>query len=177
MLEEGDIINIDVTPKLNGWHGDTSRMFYVGKVKLKAQKLVEVTYEAMMRGIEIVKPGITTGDIGFAIQSFAEKKNYSIVKDFCGHGLGEVFHAQPSILHFGKPGEGTIIKEGMFFTIEPMINIGGYKVKILSDGWTAVTCDKSLSAQFEHSLGVTKDGYEIFTLSKKNYSHPPYRLK
>ena len=177
MLEEGDIINIDVTPKLNGWHGDTSRMFYVGKVKLKAQKLVEVTYEAMMRGIEIVKPGITTGDIGHAIQSFAEKKNYSIVKDFCGHGLGEVFHAQPSILHFGKPGEGTIIKEGMFFTIEPMINIGGYKVKILSDGWTAVTCDKSLSAQFEHSLGVTKDGYEIFTLSKKNYSHPPYRLK
>ncbi len=175
ILEEGDIINIDVTPKLNGWHGDTSRMFYVGKVKLKAQKLVETTFEAMMRGIEKVKPGNTTGDIGYAIQSFAERKNYSVVRDFCGHGLGEVFHDQPSILHFGKPGEGVKLSEGMFFTIEPMINIGGYRVKILEDGWTAVTCDKSLSAQFEHSIGVTKKGYEIFTLSKNNYLFPPYK--
>ena len=177
ILEEGDILNIDVTPKLNGWHGDTSRMFYVGNVKIKAQKLVETTFEAMMRGIEQVKPGNTTGDIGHAIQSFAEKKNYSVVRDFCGHGLGKVFHDQPSILHFGEKGEGVRLEEGMFFTVEPMINIGGYKVKILNDGWTAVTCDKSLSAQFEHSLGVTKNGYEIFTLSKKNYSFPPYLRK
>ncbi len=177
ILEEGDIINIDVTPKLNGWHGDTSRMYYVGNVKLKAKKLVEVTYEAMMRGIEVVKPGNTTGDIGHAIQSFAEKKNYSVVRDFCGHGLGKVFHDQPSILHFGKPGEGVVLEEGMFFTIEPMINIGGYKVKILADGWTAVTCDKSLSAQFEHSIGVKKDGYEIFTLSKKKFFLPPYKIR
>ena len=174
ILEEGDIINIDVTPKLNGWHGDTSRMFYVGKVKLKAQKLVETTYEAMMRGIEMVKPGNTTGDIGNAIQSFAEKKNYSVVRDFCGHGLGQVFHDQPSILHFGESGEGVKLAEGMFFTVEPMINIGGYKVKILDDGWTAVTSDKSLSAQFEHSIGVTNNGYEIFTMSKKEYLYPPY---
>jgi methionyl aminopeptidase len=149
-------------------------MFYVGNVKLKAQKLVETTFEAMMRGIEMVKPGNTTGDIGHAIQTFAEKKNYSVVRDFCGHGLGKVFHDQPSILHFGKPGEGPTLEEGMFFTIEPMINIGDYKVKILSDGWTAVTCDKSLSAQFEHSIGVTNNGFEIFTLSKKKYTFPPY---
>ncbi len=174
ILQDGDIINIDVTPILNGWHGDTSRMFYVGKVKLKARKLVEITYEAMMRGIEIIKPGNTLGDIGHAIQIFAEKKNYSIVRDFCGHGLGKVFHDQPSILHFGKPGEGQVLEEGMFFTVEPMINIGDYKVKILSDGWTAVTSDKSLSAQFEHTIGVTKNGHEIFTLSKKNYTVPPY---
>ncbi len=173
-LNNGDIVNIDVTPILDGWHGDTSRMYYVGEVKLKAQKLVETTYEAMMRGIEKVKPGNTTGDIGYAIQSFAEKKNYSVVRDFCGHGLGKVFHSPPSILHFGQPGEGVSLREGMFFTIEPMINVGGYKVKVLSDGWTAVTCDKSLSAQFEHSVGVTETGYEIFTLSKKNYLFPPY---
>ena len=174
VLTDGDIINIDVTPKLNGWHGDTSRMFLVGDVKLKAKKLVEITYEAMMRGIEIIKPGRTTGDIGHAIQSFAEKMNYSVVRDFCGHGLGEVFHDQPSILHFGSPGEGVQLKEGMFFTVEPMINVGGYKVKVLSDGWTAVTSDKSLSAQFEHSIGVTKNGYEIFTLSSKKFYCPPY---
>ncbi len=174
ILEKGDIVNIDVTPKLNGWHGDSSRMFYVGKVSLKAQKLVETTYEAMMRGIEQVKPGNTFGDIGYAIQKFAELKNYSVVRDFCGHGLGEVFHDSPSILHYGNQGEGDIIKEGMFFTIEPMINIGDFKVKVLSDGWTAVTSDKSLSAQFEHSIGVTKNGYEIFTLSRKNYNFPPY---
>ena len=161
ILQDGDIINIDVTPILNGWHGDSSRMFYVGKVKLKAKKLVETTYEAMMKGIEIVKPGNTVGDIGHAIQTFAEKNNYSVVRDFCGHGLG-------------KPGEGEELKEGMFFTIEPMINIGDYKVKILSDGWTAVTSDKSLSAQFEHTIGVTKNGFEIFTLSKKNFKFPPY---
>ncbi len=173
-LSEGDILNIDVTPILDGWHGDTSRMFFVGNVKLKARKLVETTYEAMMKGIETIKPGKTLGDIGHAIQSYAEKKNYSIVRDFCGHGLGKVFHDHPSVLHFGNPGEGQVLEEGMFFTVEPMVNIGDYKVKILSDGWTAVTSDKSLSAQFEHTIGVTKDGYEIFTLSKKNYTHPPY---
>lgn len=174
ILKEGDIINIDVTPKLNGWHGDTSRMFYVGKVNLKAQKLVETTYEALMKGIEKVRPGNTTGDIGHAIQNFAESKRYSIVREFCGHGLGEVFHDVPSILHYGKPGEGEVLEEGMFFTIEPMINVGESKVKVLSDGWTAVTSDKSLSAQFEHSVGVTKTGFEIFTMSPKNYKFPPY---
>ncbi len=174
ILKDGDIINVDVTPILNGWHGDTSRMFYVGKVKLKARKLVETTYEAMMKGIEKIKPGNTLGDIGHAIQVFAEKKNYSIVRDFCGHGLGKVFHDQPSVLHFGKPGQGEKLREGMFFTVEPMINIGDYKIKVLSDGWTAVTSDKSLSAQFEHTVGVTKNGYEIFTLSKKKYTYPPY---
>ena len=174
ILSEGDILNIDVTPILDGWHGDTSRMFFVGNVKLKASKLVEITYEAMMKGIETIKPGKTLGDIGHAIQTYAEKNNYSVVRDFCGHGLGEVFHDHPSILHFDKPGEGQILEEGMFFTVEPMVNIGDYKVKVLSDGWTAVTSDKSLSAQFEHTVGVTGNGYEIFTLSKKNYTHPPY---
>ena len=177
ILDKGDIINIDVTPILDGWHGDTSRMFYVGDVKLKARRLVETTYEAMIRGIEKVKPGNTTGDIGNAIQTFAESKNYSVVRDFCGHGLGQDFHSQPSILHFGKPGDGIELKEGMFFTIEPMINAGNYDIKILADGWTAVTCDKSLSAQFEHSVGVTKNGYEIFTLSEKNFQYPPYLSK
>ena len=174
ILNEGDILNIDVTPKLNDWHGDTSRMFYVGEVKLKARKLVETTYEAMLRGIEQVKPGNTTGDIGHAIQTFVEKKNYSVVRDFCGHGLGKDFHSQPSILHFGEAGDGVELAEGMFFTIEPMINAGNFKIKILSDGWTAVTCDKSLSAQFEHTIGVTKNGYEIFTLSEKKFFFPPY---
>ena len=174
VLNEGDIINVDVTVLKDGWHGDTSRMFYVGKVKLKARKLVETTYQAMMKGIETIKPGNTLGDIGYAIQKFAERKNYSIVRDFCGHGLGKVFHDQPSILHFGNPGEGEVLSQGMFFTVEPMINIGDYKVKILSDGWTAVTCDKSLSAQFEHSIGVTHNGYEIFTQSQKKYTFPPY---
>ena len=177
ILNKGDIINIDVTPILDGWHGDTSRMFYVGDVKLKARRLVETTYEAMIRGIEKVKPGNTTGDIGNAIQTFAESKNYSVVRDFCGHGLGKDFHSQPSILHFGKPGDGIELKEGMFFTIEPMINAGNYDIKILADGWTAVTCDKSLSAQFEHTVGVTKNGYEIFTLSEKNFQCPPYLSK
>ncbi len=174
-LVNGDIINIDVTVIVDGWHGDTSRMFYVGdKVSTKARLLVEATYEAMMRGIELVKPGTTLGDIGHAIQSFAEGKRYGVVRDFCGHGLGQVFHMAPSVLHFGQPGEGVVLQEGMFFTIEPMINVGDWRVKVLNDGWTAVTKDRSLSAQFEHSLAVTADGYEIFTQSPKGWTLPPY---
>lgn len=164
-LVEGDIMNLDVTVILNGWYGDTSRMFTVGKIGIRAAKLIDVTYEAMMRGIEVVKPGATLGDIGYAIQNYAEKNGFSVVRDFCGHGLGQVFHTAPNVLHYGKAGEGLVLEEGMFFTIEPMINAGKWAVKVLEDGWTAVTKDKSLSAQFEHSLGVTKDGYEIFTLS------------
>ncbi|HLI22449.1 MAG TPA: type I methionyl aminopeptidase, partial [Stellaceae bacterium] len=174
-LEEGDIVNIDVTPILDGWHGDSSRMYLVGdKVPLKARKLVEVTYEAMMRGIAAVKPGATLGDIGHAIQSFAEANRFSVVRDFCGHGTGRVFHDAPSVVHFGRPGEGAKLREGMIFTVEPMINAGRYEVKILSDGWTAVTKDKSLSAQFEHTIGVTATGCEIFTLSPKGLHQPPY---
>ena len=163
-LESGDILNIDVTVILEGWHGDTSRMFAIGKTPFKAQKLIETTYEAMMRGIEVVRPGTHTGDIGHAIQSYTEAKGFSVVRDFCGHGLGRVFHTTPEILHYGNPHTGVELKEGMFFTIEPMINAGRYEIKVLSDGWTAVTRDKSLSAQFEHSLGVIATGYEIFTL-------------
>lgn len=163
-LQAGDIMNIDVTVILDGWHGDTSRMFAIGKIPLKAQKLIDVTYEAMMRGIETIRPGAHLGDIGYAIQSYVEAKGFSVVRDFCGHGLGRVFHADPNVLHFGKSHTGDEIKEGMFFTVEPMINAGRYDIKILSDGWTAVTRDKSLSAQFEHSLGVTAAGYEVFTL-------------
>jgi methionyl aminopeptidase len=163
-LHQGDILNVDVTVILEGWHGDTSRMFAVGKIPLKAQRLIDTTYEAMMRGIEAVRPGAHLGDIGYAIQSYAEAKGFSVVRDFCGHGLGKVFHTAPEVLHYGKPHTGLELVEGMFFTIEPMINAGHYEVKILSDGWTAVTRDKSLSAQFEHSLGVTATGYEIFTL-------------
>jgi methionyl aminopeptidase len=163
-LQTGDILNIDVTVILDGWHGDTSRMFAIGKIPLRAQKLIDTTYEAMMRGIEVVRPGAHLGDIGYAIQSFAESKGFSIVRDFCGHGLGRTFHAPPEVLHFGKPHTDIEVKEGMFFTIEPMLNAGRYEIKVLSDGWTAVTRDKSLSAQFEHSLGVTATGYEIFTL-------------
>lgn len=166
-LLDGDILNIDVTVIVDGWHGDTSRMFTVGKVGVRASKLIDTTYEAMMRGIEVVRPGATLGDIGYAIQSFAEKQGFSVVRDFCGHGLGKIFHAAPNVVHYGKPGQGLELKEGMFFTIEPMINAGRYDVKILADGWTAVTRDKSLSAQFEHSLGVTANGYEIFTVSGK----------
>ena len=165
-LMEGDIINIDVTPIVDGWHGDCNRTFAVGKIGVRAQKLINVTYEAMMRGIEVVKPGARLGDVGYAIQSFAEKQGFSIVRDFCGHGVGKVFHMQPSVLHYGKPGTGAELKEGMFFTIEPMVNAGKYPVKVLEDGWTAVTRDKSLSAQFEHSIGVTATGFEIFTLSE-----------
>lgn len=166
-LLDGDILNIDVTVIVDGWHGDTSRMFSVGKIGVRAKKLIDVTYEAMMRGIEVVRPGATLGDIGYAIQSFVEKQGFSVVRDFCGHGLGKIFHSAPNVVHFGKPGQGLELKEGMFFTIEPMINAGRYEVKILSDEWTAVTRDKSLSAQFEHSLGVTSNGYEIFTRSEK----------
>jgi methionyl aminopeptidase len=175
-LKEGDIVNIDVTVVVDGWHGDTSRMYYVGEVKRKAQRLAEITYESMMRGIAAVKPGATTGDIGYAIQSFAEdQERCSVVRDFCGHGLGRIFHALPNIVHYGRPGQGVVLKPGMFFTVEPMINLGGYAVKVLNDGWTAVTRDRSLSAQFEHSIGVTQDGFEIFTLSPKGWHAPPYR--
>lgn len=173
-LASGDILNIDVTPLLNGWHGDSSRMYLCGDVGVKARKLVEVTYDALMRGIAVVKPGATLGDVGHAIQSYAESHRFSVVRDFCGHGLGRVFHEPPSVLHYGKPGTGAVLKEGMFFTIEPMINAGRYEVKVLADGWTAVTKDKSLSAQFEHSIGVTADGCEIFTLSPAGHTRPPY---
>jgi methionyl aminopeptidase len=175
-LRDGDIVNIDVTVILDGWHGDTSRMYYVGDVKRKAQRLVEITYESMMRGIAAVRPGATTGDIGHAIQSYAEgDERCSVVRDFCGHGLGRIFHALPNIVHFGRKGHGTQLKQGMFFTVEPMINLGGHAVKILNDGWTAVTRDRSLSAQFEHSVGVTDTGCEIFTLSPKGWHCPPYQ--
>lgn len=175
-LQNGDIINIDVTVIVDGWHGDTSRMFYVGDiVPIKAKRLISVTYEAMMRGIEQVKPGATTGDIGYAIQSFVEKQKYSVVRDYCGHGLGKVFHTVPNIMHFGERGEGAVLKEGMFFTVEPMVNTGKHETRLSNlDGWTVTTRDRSLSAQFEHSLGVTATGYEIFTLSPKGMDCPPY---
>ncbi|NKB57193.1 MAG: type I methionyl aminopeptidase [Alphaproteobacteria bacterium] len=174
-LSNGDIINIDITVIVDGWHGDTSRMFFVGdKIAVKSRKLVDITYQSMMRGIEVVKPGATLGDIGHAIQSFAESHRFSVVRDFCGHGIGRIFHAPPSVVHYGTPGSGVLLREGMFFTIEPMINAGRYDVKILQDGWTAVTKDRSLSAQFEHTIGVTAEGYEIFTLSPKGLHTPPY---
>jgi methionyl aminopeptidase len=175
-LEKGDIVNIDVTVILDGWYGDCSRMYFAGDVGVKARKLVDITYECMMRGIEVVKPGARLGDIGAAIQDYAESQRFSVVRDFCGHGLGRTFHAAPNILHYGNAGEGLALKEGMFFTVEPMVNAGGWQVKILQDGWTAVTKDKSLSAQFEHSLGVTATGYEIFTLSPKGLDRPPYAV-
>jgi methionyl aminopeptidase len=175
-LREGEILNIDVTLILDGWHGDSSRMFLVGEVPRRAERLVEVTYEALMRGIAAVRPGATTGDIGATIQEYAEAERCSVVRDFCGHGLGRLFHDEPNILHYGRRGEGIPLKPGMFFTIEPMINLGRPHVKILSDGWTAVTRDRSLSAQFEHSIGVTETGCEVFTFSPKGLHHPPYRL-
>jgi methionyl aminopeptidase len=171
-LEEGDILNIDVTVILDGWHGDTSRMYCVGETSVKAQRLIDVTYESLMRGVAAVKPGATTGDIGAAIQQYAESERCSVVRDFCGHGLGRVFHDEPNILHYGVTGQGVELRPGMFFTIEPMINLGRPQVKILSDGWTAVTRDRSLSAQFEHSIGVTETGAEIFTLSPKGLDNP-----
>ncbi|MEZ5667473.1 MAG: type I methionyl aminopeptidase [Alphaproteobacteria bacterium] len=175
VLRDGDVVNIDVTVILDGWHGDTSRMFPVGDgVSVKAQRLVDVTYEAMMRGIAAVRPGARLGDIGHAIQSFAEAARFSVVEDFCGHGLGRIFHDAPSVLHYGVPGTGVELREGMFFTVEPMINAGRKEVKILGDGWTAVTRDRSLSAQFEHSVGVTADGCEIFTTSPAGLHKPPY---
>ncbi len=175
-LAKGDIVNIDVTVILNGWHGDCSRMFFTGPIGIKARRLVDITFEALWRGIEVVRPGATTGDIGHAIQEFAESHHYSVVRDFCGHGLGRVFHTAPNVMHFGRPGQGTTLKEGMFFTIEPMINAGRHEVRVLKDGWTAVTKDRSLSAQFEHSIGVTADGCELFTLSPAGLHNPPYGL-
>ena len=165
VLKEGDIVNVDVTAFKDEWHGDTSRTFEVGEVSVKAKKLVRATYDSMMKAIKLVKNGIHLGDIGSAIQTHVEKEGFSVVQDFCGHGIGKSFHKEPNVLHYGKKGTGEKIKTGMIFTIEPMINFGNYETKILQDGWTAVTKDKSLSAQFEHTIGVTKDGYEIFTES------------
>jgi len=173
-LKEGDIVNVDVTPMLDGWHGDSSRMFLIGDVPIKARRLVEVTYESLMLGIEQAKPGNRLGDISHAIQRHAEKHRYGVVRDFCGHGLGRVFHDAPEVVHVGRPGTGPELRPGMFFTIEPMINIGRPDVKVLDDGWTAVTRDRSLSAQFEHSIGITEDGCEIFTASPKGLHAPPY---
>lgn len=176
-LQSGDIVNIDVTVILDGWYGDTSRMYFAGEPSIKAKRLTQVTYDCMMLGIEQVKPGATIGDIGHAIQTYAEKNGFSVVRDYCGHGIGQVFHDDPSIVHYGKKGAGLVLQEGMFFTVEPMINAGGYET-ILSkhDGWTVTTRDKSLSAQFEHTLGVTKDGFEIFTCSPKGLDFPPYKI-
>ena len=167
VLKDGDIVNVDVTAFKNGWHGDTSRTFEIGEVSIKAKKLVKTTYDAMMKAIKIVKEDIFLGDIGAVIQNHVEAEGFSVVQDFCGHGIGQMFHKEPNVLHYGKKGTGDKIKAGMIFTIEPMINLGKYETRTLKDGWTAVTKDKSLSAQFEHTIGVTKEGYEIFTLSKK----------
>jgi methionyl aminopeptidase len=175
-LKEGDIVNIDVTLIVGGWHGDSSRMYPVGAVPRRSQRLIDVTYEALMRGIAAIQPGATTGDIGAAIQTYAEAERCSVVRDFCGHGLGRLFHDEPNILHFGRRGEGIVLKPGMFFTVEPMINLGRPYVKVLADGWTAVTRDRSLSAQFEHTVGVTQAGVEIFTNSAKGMDKPPYQL-
>ncbi|TIX51354.1 type I methionyl aminopeptidase [Alteraurantiacibacter aquimixticola] len=174
VLKSGDIINIDVTPLLDGWHGDTSRMFLVGDVSIKARRLVDITYECLMIGIEKAKPGARLGDIGAAIQSHAEQHRYGVVREFCGHGLGRLFHDAPEVVHAARAGTGPELKPGMFMTIEPMINSGRPHAKMLSDGWTAVTRDRSLSAQFEHSIGITEDGCEIFTASPKGQHQPPY---
>ncbi|MBJ7250040.1 MAG: type I methionyl aminopeptidase [Acetobacteraceae bacterium] len=174
VLVDGDIINIDVTVILDGWHGDSSRMYVAGEASTKAKLLMDVTYDAMMKGIAAIRPGATLGDIGHAIQVHVEKHRFSVVRDFCGHGIGRHFHEPPNILHFGRPGEGPKLKPGMFFTVEPMVNAGRPEVKILDDGWTAVTRDRSLSAQFEHMVAVTDNGVEIFTLSPKGMHKPPY---
>ena len=174
-MREGDIVNIDVTLILDGWHGDSSRMYPVGEIPRRAERLIEVTHEAMMRGIAVIKPGATTGDIGHAIQTYVEAQHMSVVRDFCGHGLGRLFHDEPNIVHVGRPGEGIVLKPGMFFTVEPMINLGRPHVKVLSDGWTAVTRDRSLSAQFEHTVAVTPTGVEVFTFSPAGLDKPPYR--
>ena len=174
-IADGDIANIDVTVILDGWYGDTSRMYLFGdRVPVKARRLVEITYDSMMAGIGAVRPGATLGDVGQAIQRVAEAERFSVVRDFCGHGIGRVFHAPPSVMHFGQPREGETLEPGMMFTIEPMINAGSWQTKVLGDGWTAVTRDKSLSAQFEHTIGVTEDGCEIFTLSPRGFTKPPY---
>lgn len=173
-LKDGDIVNIDVTVIVDGWFGDTSRMFVAGTLPRKAERLIQVTHDALFKGIEVVKPGKTFGDIGHAIQAYVEAQRMSVVRDFCGHGLGQVFHSPPNVLHYGRPGTGPVLEEGMFFTIEPMVNLGRPETKVLSDDWTAVTRDKSLSAQFEHSIGVTADGFEIFTLSPTGRFHPTW---
>lgn len=176
-LMKGDIVNIDVTVIVDGWHGDTSRMYFVGEPSIQAKRLVQVTYDAMMKGIEQVRPGATLGDIGHAVQTYAEKNNYSVVRDYCGHGIGKIFHAAPNILHYGKAGTGMVLEEGMFFTVEPMVNVGGPETKLNEkDGWTVTTRDRSLSAQFEHTVGVTATGVEIFTASPKGLDFPPYKL-
>ncbi len=174
VLADGDILNIDVTVILDGWHGDTSRMYVAGTANTKARLLMDVTYEAMMRGIAAIRPGATLGDVGHAIQALVERQRFSVVRDFCGHGIGRKFHEPPNVLHFGRPGEGPVLKPGMFFTVEPMVNAGRPEVKILDDGWTAVTRDRSLSAQFEHMVGVTETGVEIFTISPAGLHKPPY---
>ncbi|HEY0420491.1 MAG TPA: type I methionyl aminopeptidase [Acetobacteraceae bacterium] len=174
LLEDGDVLNIDVTVILNGWHGDSSRMYCAGPPSTKARKLIDVTYESLLRGVAAVKPGATLGDIGHAIQAYVEANRFSVVRDFCGHGIGRTFHAAPNILHFGRAGEGTVLKPGMFFTIEPMVNAGRPEVKVLDDGWTAVTRDRSLSAQFEHMVGVTETGVEVFTRSPAGLDKPPF---
>ena len=173
-LKNGDVLNIDVTTIVDGWYGDTSRMYVVGEASIKAQRLLDITYECLMESIAAVKPGVTLGDIGHIIQTKAEAERFSVVRDFCGHGIGTQFHEPPSVLHFGKPGQGIMLEEGMIFTIEPMINEGKPDAKILADGWTAVTRDRKLSAQFEHTIGVTSDGVEIFTLSPEGHTKPPY---
>lgn len=185
-LRDGDIVNVDITLVVDGWHGDSSRMYVAGEISRKAERLLEVTYECLMRGIAAAKPGNTTGDIGHAIQSYAEGQRMSVVRDFVGHGLGQLFHDEPNIMHFGNPGEGVVLRPGMIFTIEPMINLGRPQVKIkefrqtpngkVPDNWTAITRDRSLSAQFEHCVGITKDGCEVFTLSPKQRYHPPYAI-
>jgi len=174
ILREGDILNVDVTALKNGWHGDTSRMFFVGNVSVKAQNLTKTTHYALMESIKILKKGLCLGDIGSTIQKYVESRGFSVVRDFCGHGVGKNFHEEPNILHYGEPGTGDKLKTGMIFTIEPMINEGEYNTSLLNDGWTAVTKDKKLSAQFEHTVGIKDDGYEIFTQSKKGLNFPPY---
>ncbi len=173
-LAEGDIVNIDVTVILDGWHGDTSRMYGAGALPTRARNLLDVTYHALMKGVEAVKPGATLGDLGHAIQTYVEANRFSVVRDFCGHGIGRTFHGAPNVLHFGKRGDGPELRPGMFFTIEPMVNAGRPEVKVLDDGWTAVTRDRSLSAQFEHMVGVTEDGCEVFTISPAGLHRPPY---
>lgn len=176
-LMKGDIINVDVTVIVDGWHGDTSRMYFSGEPPIQAKRLTQVTYDAMMKGIEQVRPGATLGDIGHAIQTYAEKHHYSVVRDYCGHGIGKIFHASPNVLHYGKAGTGMVLEEGMFFTVEPMVNVGRPETKLNEkDGWTVTTRDRSLSAQFEHTVGVTATGVEIFTASPKGLHSPPYSL-
>jgi methionyl aminopeptidase len=174
VLKDGDILNVDVTVIVDGWYGDTSRMYVAGNLSRKAKRLIQVTHDALMKGIEAAKPGNTFGDIGNAIQTYVEANRMSVVRDFCGHGLGRVFHAPPNVLHYGRAGTGPVLEEGMFFTIEPMVNLGRPETKVLADDWTAVTRDKSLSAQFEHSVGITSDGADIFTLSPAGKFHPTY---